>query len=85
VGQNLVAQYTSVVQQSKDRLRPHMVLRGRKTTLQEFGWEVIDYPACSPGLSLSDFHLFPTLMKFMGCRRFKSNGEVKDAPKKWLN
>jgi hypothetical protein len=29
--------------------------------------------------------LFPKLKEFLGGRRFKSDGEVKDAVKEWLN
>jgi hypothetical protein len=36
-------------------------------------------------LAPSDFHLFPKLKEFLGGRRFKSNKEVKDAVKEWLN
>jgi hypothetical protein len=32
-----------------------------------------------------DFHLFPKLKEFLGDRRFKSDEEVKDAVKEWLN
>jgi histone-lysine N-methyltransferase SETMAR len=53
--------------------------------LPEFGWEVFEHPAHSPNLSPSDFHLFPTLKEFLGGRCFKSDEEVKDAIKEWLN
>jgi hypothetical protein len=36
-------------------------------------------------LAQSDFHLFPKLKEFLGGRRFKSDEEVKDAVKEWLN
>jgi hypothetical protein len=36
-------------------------------------------------LASSDFHLFPKLKEFLGGRRFKSDEEVKDAVKQWLN
>jgi histone-lysine N-methyltransferase SETMAR len=53
--------------------------------LQEFGWEVFEHPAYGPDLAPSDFHLFPKLKEFLGDRCFKSDEEVKDAIKKWLN
>jgi histone-lysine N-methyltransferase SETMAR len=53
--------------------------------LQEFGWEVFEHPAYSPDLAPSDFHLFPKLKEFLRGRRFKSDEEVKDAVKEWLN
>jgi hypothetical protein len=36
-------------------------------------------------LAPSDFRLFPKLKDFLGGRRFKSDEEVKDAVKEWLN
>jgi histone-lysine N-methyltransferase SETMAR len=39
----------------------------------------------SPDLAPSDFHLFPTLKEFLDGRRFRSNEEVQDAVKQWLN
>jgi hypothetical protein len=36
-------------------------------------------------LASSDFHLFPKLKEFLGGRRFKSDEEVKDDVKEWLN
>jgi hypothetical protein len=36
-------------------------------------------------LAPSDFHLFPKLKEFLGGRCFKSDEEVKDAVKEWLN
>jgi hypothetical protein len=33
----------------------------------------------------SDFHFFPTLKEFLCVRRCKSNDEVEDAIKEWLN
>jgi histone-lysine N-methyltransferase SETMAR len=53
--------------------------------LQEFGWEVFEHPAYSPDLAPSDFYLFPKLKEFLDGRHFKSDEEVKDAIKEWLN
>jgi histone-lysine N-methyltransferase SETMAR len=53
--------------------------------LQEFGWEVFEHPAYSPDLAPNDFHLYPKLEEFLVGRRFKSDEEVKDAVKEWLN
>jgi histone-lysine N-methyltransferase SETMAR len=52
---------------------------------QEFGWEVLEHPACRSDLDPRDFYLFPTLKKFLGGRRFKSDEEVQEAVKEWLN
>jgi histone-lysine N-methyltransferase SETMAR len=68
----------------QDNARPHAASR-TQAMLQEFGWEVFDHPAYSPDLATSDFHLFPKLKEFLGGRRFKSDEEVKDAAKEWLN
>jgi hypothetical protein len=36
-------------------------------------------------LAPSDFRLFPALKEFLGGRCFKSDEEVQDAVKEWLN
>jgi hypothetical protein len=41
--------------------------------LQEFGWEVSEHPACS------------AVEGMLGGRRFRSDEEVKDDAKAWLN
>jgi histone-lysine N-methyltransferase SETMAR len=63
-----------------DNARPHAAAR-TQAMLQEFGWEVSERPDLAP----SDFHLFPKLKEFLGSRCFKSDEEVKDAIKEWLN
>jgi histone-lysine N-methyltransferase SETMAR len=68
----------------QDNARPHAAAR-KQAMLQEFGWEVSEHTAYSPDLAPSDFHFFPKLKEFLGCRRFKSDEEVKDAVKEWLN
>jgi histone-lysine N-methyltransferase SETMAR len=68
--------------------RPSLItedLKRKQALLQEFGWEVFEHPAYSPDLTPSDFHLFPKLKEILGGRRFKSDEEVKDAVKEWLN
>jgi histone-lysine N-methyltransferase SETMAR len=60
-----------------DNVRPHAAAR-TQAMLQEFGWEVFEYPAYSPDLAPSDFHFFPKLKEFLGGRRFKIGEEVKD-------
>jgi hypothetical protein len=67
-----------------DNARPHAAAR-TQAMLQEFGWEVSEHLAYSPDWAPSDFHLFPKLKKFLGGRRFKSDEEVKDAVREWLN
>jgi histone-lysine N-methyltransferase SETMAR len=63
-----------------DNARPRAAAR-TQAMLLEFGWEVFERPDLAP----SDFHLFPKLKEFLGGRRFKSDEEVKDAVKEWLN
>jgi histone-lysine N-methyltransferase SETMAR len=67
-----------------DNARPLAAAR-TQATLQELGWEVFEHPAYSPDLAPSDFQLFPKLKKLLGGRRFKSDEEVKDTVKEWLN
>jgi histone-lysine N-methyltransferase SETMAR len=66
-----------------DNARPHAAAR-TQAMFQEFGWKVFNYPAYSPDLAASDFHLFPKFKKFLDDRRLKSDEEVKDAVKEWL-
>jgi hypothetical protein len=67
-----------------DNARPHAAAR-TQAMLQEFGWEGFEHPAYSPDLALSYFHLFPKFKEYLGGIRFKSDEEVKDAVKEWLN
>jgi hypothetical protein len=55
-----------------------MLLPEHKQFFESLTEEVFEHPAYSPGLS-------PALKKFLGGRCFKSNEEVKDAIKEWLN
>jgi histone-lysine N-methyltransferase SETMAR len=66
-----------------DNARPHAAAR-TQALLQEFGWKVVEHPACSPDLAPSDFHLFLKLKEFLGGTRFRSDEEVKDAVKEWI-
>jgi hypothetical protein len=67
-----------------DSARPHAAAR-MQAILRGSGWEVFEHPAYSPDLAPSDFHLFPALKEFLGSRCFRSDEEVKDAVKEWLN
>jgi histone-lysine N-methyltransferase SETMAR len=64
--------------------RRHAAAR-TQAMLQEFGWEVFEHTAYSPDLAPSNFHLFRKLKEFLGGRRFRSDEEVQDAVKEWLN
>jgi hypothetical protein len=63
-----------------DNASPHASAR-TQAMIQKFGWEVFEPPDFAP----SDFHMFPKVKEFLGGRRFKSDEEVKDAVKEWLN
>jgi transposase len=52
--------------------------------LRRYNWEVLDHPPYSPDLAPSDFHLFGTLKKHLGGRRFATDGEVQQAAMSWL-
>jgi hypothetical protein len=52
--------------------------------LQRYNWEVLDHPPYSPDLAPSDFHLFGSLKKHLGGRRFATDGEVQQAVMSWL-
>jgi histone-lysine N-methyltransferase SETMAR len=77
-------QLSSGVMLLHNNAHPHAAAR-TQAMLQEFGWEVFEHPAYSPDLAPSNFHLFPKLKEFLGGRCFKSDEEVKDAIKEWLN
>ena len=48
------------------------------------GYELIPHPAYSPGLTPSDYFLFPNLKKDIRGRHFRSNEEVVAAVEKWV-
>jgi len=50
---------TSGVVLLRDNARPHTTAC-TQAVLQKFRWDLFDHPPYSPGLALSDFHLFFT-------------------------
>lgn len=44
--------------------------------LYELHYELVPHPPYSPDLAPSDYYLFPDLKKWLGGKRFESNGEV---------
>lgn len=44
--------------------------------LYELRYELVPHPPYSPDLAPSDYYLFPDLKKWLGGKRFESNGEV---------
>ncbi|GBM97303.1 hypothetical protein AVEN_181155-1 [Araneus ventricosus] len=67
-----------------DNARPHTAAATQEL-LDQFGWEIFDYPPYSPDLAPSDFHLFLKLKKFLGGERFRSDEELENAVTTWLN
>jgi len=61
-----------------------ILLPESKQMLEEFGLEAFEHPACSWDLAPAECYLFPTLKKFLGGRRFKSDEVVEEAVKEWL-
>jgi hypothetical protein len=45
----------------------------------------VTIPGYSPDLAPNDFHLFSISKKSLDGRRFRSDAEVKDDVKEWLN
>ena len=57
---------------------------GLRSGRPSFVWAQIDHPPYSPDLAPSDFHLFRYLKEFLGCKRFATDDEMKDAVQDWL-
>ncbi|GBM78005.1 hypothetical protein AVEN_33660-1 [Araneus ventricosus] len=53
--------------------------------IQQFGWEHVDHPPCSPDLASSDYHLFLNLKRDFGRRRFDSVDDSKNFVQQWLS
>jgi len=65
-----------------DNARPHTA-NVTKQLLDSFGWDVLNHPPYSPDLAPSDYHLFTSLKKHMGGKKFSADEEVKGAVDKW--
>jgi hypothetical protein len=48
-------------------------------------WEVLPYPAYSPDLVLSDFHLYGPLKEALEGKIFRADNEVKISVQRWLD
>jgi len=57
---------------------PHTAARTLET-LKQLKWEAMEYPADSPDLAPSDFHLFGPLKNALGGRRFSCDDDEKAA------
>ncbi|KAL4143874.1 hypothetical protein QTP88_006129 [Uroleucon formosanum] len=73
--------FTSGVCLLHDNARPHTA-NVTKQLLDSFGWDVLNHPPYSPDLAPSDYHLFTSLKKHMGGKKFSTDEEVK-AVDKW--
>jgi histone-lysine N-methyltransferase SETMAR len=67
-----------------DSARPHTAARTLET-LRKLKWEVMEHPAHSQDLALSDFHLFGLLKEALGGRIFRCDKDVKNAVRQWLH
>ena len=65
--------------ESKDRLRPRVLLPERKRRFKILGGTFLSIQQVVQAWPQVIFYLFPTLEEFLGGRRFKSDEEVKDA------
>jgi hypothetical protein len=61
-----------------DNARPHTAARTLET-LRKLKWEVMEHPAHSSDLVLSDFYLFGPLKEALGDRKFRCDDDVKNA------
>jgi hypothetical protein len=66
-------------------MRARMLLPERKQCFKSLAGKFLSIQNIVQTWPPSDFHLFQKLKEFLGGRRFKSDEEVKDAVKKWLN
>ena len=66
-----------------DNARPHTSLRTQEA-IAKFGWTVLPHPPHSPGLALSDFHLFGPLKDTLRGSKFEDDEMVIHAVRTWL-
>jgi hypothetical protein len=62
---------------------PHTAAR-TQALLQHFNWELFDHPPYSPGLTLSDYHLFTYLKNWLRSQWFYSNEELMVGDKTYV-
>ncbi|KAJ4426194.1 hypothetical protein ANN_27003 [Periplaneta americana] len=62
-----------------DNAHPHIACV-TVTTINDLHFETLPYPAYSPDLALSDYHLFGPLKEAMGGKIFHSDEEVHTRP-----
>jgi len=67
-----------------DNAPAHRALATQKK-LAYMSFQCLDHPPYSPGLALSDYHLFPGQKKQLKGRHFSFNAEVIAATQTWLD
>ena len=67
-----------------DNARPHTASLMRDK-LQRFGWETLQHPPYSPGLSPCDIHIFGDLKKDIRRYRFHSDEKVQEWVRLWIH
>lgn len=63
----------------------HHVFRQTQHLLINFGWTVMPHPPYSPDLAPSDYRLFPKFKEHLSGQRFRSDDEVKEEVKRFLD
>ena len=66
-----------------DNARRHTAVQTVQT-INNFGWELLSHPPCSPDLAPSYFHLFGPLKEFTRGTKIESEDEVKSVVSDWL-
>ncbi len=59
--------------------KPHMAKVIRQT-LEKFRWKVIPHPMYSPDLSLTNYHLFRSLLNHMREKQFEEDLPLEEGP-----
>ena len=67
-----------------NNVRPHTANLGRYK-VQRFGWETLEHPPHSPDFFPCDFHIFGDLKKDIRGRWFRSDEEVQEWVRLWIN
>lgn len=67
-----------------DNARPHTAARTQQV-LNDFGCDIFNHPPYSPDLAPSEYHVFPKLKKWLWCKHFKDDEELKTSVINWLH
>jgi transposase len=68
----------------QDNARPHTATLMVATPLK-LKWDVLPHPPYSPDLAPSDDHLFGSMKRVLGSKRFRNNDEVIAAVQSWIH